>query len=212
MFSEQLKQIFCLVLQYSTTEDGIASQRLSNILWPDKPADKVKNSRGVTINHLRKALSELDGIELIYEKGHFKLVQTDEFYCDYTRCLQLISTNAVEENREEFIEIVSRGKFLQLSNHPLFDTFKEEMEKKMEPVLLLEMEKTFLAESYPATIALAEAQFNIDPINDAALTYQIKAMQKLKMNDEAKIRYRSFVLEHKRIMGSDYPLPQKKFT
>jgi len=212
MFSAQLKQIFCLVLQYSTTEDGIASQRLSNILWPDKPADKVKNSRGVTINHLRKVLSELDGIELIYEKGFFKLLQTGTFYCDYTRCLELISTNQVEANRDEFIEIVSRGKFLQLSDHSLYDSFKEEMEKKMEPVLLVEIEKTFDAELFQTTLALTEALFNIDPLNDAALSFQIKAMQRLKMNDEARIRYQAFIIEYRKIMGNDYPHPYKALS
>lgn len=205
MFSTQLKQIFCLITQYSTTEDGISSQRLGKILWPDKPADKVKNSRGVTINHLRKTLSELDGIELIYDKGYFKIVQADEFYCDYTRCLQIISANQVEEYRDEFLEILTRGKFLQFSDDPLFDSFKEEMEKKLEPVLLLEIEKSFVAELYPTTIALAEAIFNIDPLNDAALAFQIKAMQRLKMNDEARIKYQAFVIEYKKIMGTDYP-------
>lgn len=205
MFSVQLKQIFCLILQYSTTEDGITSQRLSNILWPGKPADKVKNSRGVTINHLRKTLNELDGIELIYDKGYFKIVHTEDFYCDYTRCLQIISANEAEEYRKEFVEILTRGKFLQLSDDPLFDSFKEKMEKKLEPALILEMEKSFTAELYPATIALAEVMFNIDPLHDTALTFQIKAMQKLKMNDEARMKYQAFVIEYKKIMGTDYP-------
>lgn len=204
-FSAQLKQIFCLILQYSTTEDGITSQRLSNILWPGKSADKVKNSRGVTINHLRKTLSELEGIELIYEKGYFKLAYTEAFYCDYIRCLHIISTNEAGEYRDELVEILSRGKFLQLSDDPLFDSFKEEVEKKLEPVLLVEMEKSFAAELYPTTIALAEAVFDIDPLNDAALAFQIKAMQKLKMNDEARVKYQAFVIEYKKIMGNDYP-------
>lgn len=212
LFSEQLKQIFCLILQHSATEDGIASQRLSNILWPDRPADKVKNSRGVNINRLRKVLGELDGVELVYEKGHFKIVQNDKFYCDYTRCLEIISMNEREEHRDELIEILSRGKFLQFSDHPLFDDFKEEMEKKLEPVLLLELEKSYDAELYQATLAFSEAIFNIDPLNDMALTYQIKAMQRLKMNDEAKMKYQAFVIEYKKVMGNDYPHPFKSLN
>lgn len=206
MFSAQLKQIFCLILQYSTTEGGIASQRLSSILWPDKPADKVKNSRGVTINHLRKVLSELEGIELVYDKkGHFKLELSEAFYSDYTRCMQIISSLDVEQHRNELLEILSRGKFLQLSDHPLFDAFKEEMEKKLEPVLIVEMEKSFDAEQYQEALAFADAIFNIDPLNEAALNFQIKAMQRLKLNDEARIRYQAFVIEYKKVMGSDYP-------
>ena len=67
MFSLRIKQIFCLILRYSDA-DGISSKQLSDLIWPDKPKDKVKNSRGVAINHLRKILKELDGIELVYEK------------------------------------------------------------------------------------------------------------------------------------------------
>ncbi len=212
MFSAKLKQTFCLLLQYSTVDDGIASQHLSNILWPDKPADKVKNSRGVTINHLRKVLTELDGVELIYDKGYFKLILADELYCDYIRCLQIISDSKLDEHRDELVEILGRGKFLQLSDHPLFDSFKEEMEKKLEPVLLLEMEKSFTAELYQITIAFAEALTNIDPLNDTALTFQVKAMQRLKLNDEARIRYQAFVHEYKKAMGTDYPHPYKSIS
>ena len=209
MFSAQLKQIFCLILQYTTTEGGIASQRLSNILWPDKPPDKVKNSRGVTINHLRKVLGELDGIELIHDKGSFKLELAENLYCDYTRCVKIISANETARHRDELIEILSRGKFLQLSDHPLFDAFKEELEKKLEPALLLELEKSFEAELYKSTIYLAEGIFNIDPLNDTALNFQVKAMQKLKLDDDARIRYKTFAIEYKKAMGTDYPRAYK---
>ena len=212
MFSAQLRQIFCLILQYSTTEDGITSQRLSGILWPDKPADKVKNSRGVTINHLRKVLNELDGIDLIYEKGYFRFLFSREFYCDYARCIEIISANLADENREELILILNRGKFLQLADHPLFDSFKEETEKKLEPVLTVEVEKTFLAEHYLATIALAEALLNLDPLNEVAFTFLIKAMQRLKLNDEARIRYQTFVTEYRKLMDTEYPHPYRSLV
>jgi hypothetical protein len=42
-----------------------------------------------------------------------------------------------------------------------------------------------------------------------ALTFQIKAMQRLKLNDEARIRYQAFVIEYKKVMGTDYPHPYK---
>lgn len=209
MFSAKLKQVFCVILQ-SSPEDSITSQRLSELLWPDKPATKVKNSRGVTINHLRKALGELDGIELIYEKGCFKFIQTAEFYCDYTKCIEIISsTNNQEKNREALIKIVSRGKFLKFSDDPSFDSFKEATEQKLEPILLVEMEKSFMAESYLETIQLADTVFNIDPLNEPALIFQIKAMQKLKMNKEAKLKYQTFVMDYKNAMGKDYPKPFK---
>ncbi|UCS94022.1 DNA-binding transcriptional activator [Echinicola marina] len=204
MFSAQLKQVFCLILHYSISEDGITSQHLSNLLWPDKPADKVKNSRGVTINNLRKTLSELQGIELVHEKGHYKIILHEEAYCDYVRCLQLIEGQEMDKNREEFAGIVSRGKFLYLSDDPLFDLFKEEEETRLEPILILEVEKSYDSESYPTTIALAEALFNIDPLSEVALVHQVKAMLKLNMIEESKIAYRTFSIEYKRITGKDF--------
>jgi DNA-binding SARP family transcriptional activator len=212
MFSTQLKQVFCLLLEYTTTEGGITSQRLSNILWPDKPADKVKNSRGVTINHLRKVLSELDGIELIYDKGSFRIDHSPDFYCDYMRCMQITSSGEMDRHRDELLEVISRGKFLQLFDHPLFDALKEETEKKLEPALLVEMEKSFAMERYQVTIALSEAIFNIDPLNDTALTYYLKAMTGLKMEDDARIRYKTFALEYKKVMGADYPKSFKELV
>lgn len=210
LFSVRLRQTFCLILQHSA-EEGISSQRLSSLLWPDKPEDKVKNSRGVTINHLRKILGEMDGIELIHSKGCFKLVQSEPFYCDYTRCCEIISSGEAGGSRDELIRILGRGKFLKGSDQPLFDSFKEQMERMLEPVLQLEMEKSFAAEEYPATLRLAGIVFDIDPLNDEALAFQVKALHKLKQHDQARISYQTFAAEYKKTFGCDYPQPFKNF-
>ncbi|MGQ1889098.1 Kelch repeat-containing protein [Thermophagus sp. OGC60D27] len=208
MFSTRLKQVFCILLQHSI-DGGLPSQQLSEKLWPGKPASKVKNSRGVTINHLRKVLKELDGIELIYDQGCFKLIQSDNFYCDFIHCMNIIHPGKVEQHREELIKILGRGKFLKLTDHQLFDSFKEEVEQKLEPILLLQMEKSFMEESYQTALAFAEAVFNIDPLNDTALKLQIKALQKLKRFQEAKLRYQAFAIEYKKIMGKECDLSFK---
>lgn len=205
LFSTRLKQTFCLILEHSNG-DGITSQRLSNILWPEKSEDKVKNSRGVTINHLRKALSELEGIELVYNKGYFKIIQSDDFYCDYARCIEIISSNInIEKDKDELLAILSRGKFLEHSDHSLFDSIKTSIEGHLEPLLLTEIEKSHLAKNHHTTIELAEAIFNLDSMNDSALSYEIKALLGLKMENEARLKYMSFVVEYKKAMGDDYP-------
>ncbi len=210
LFTARQKQTFCLILQYST-EEGISSQRLSNLLWPDKPEDRVKNSRGVAINHLRKTLKELDGIELIYNKGCFKFTQQAPFYCDYTRCVELLTGENIDETREELIQILTRGKFLKFSDQPLFDSFKESVERQLEPILQLELENSFTKDEWQIALDLAEAIFNIDPLNDNALTYQLKTLHRMKRDDEARLKYQAFVLEYKRTFNAEYPHPFKNY-
>lgn len=204
LFSTRLKQVFCLILTHAG-ESGISSALLSQLVWPDKSEDKVKNSRGVTINHLRKALSELDGIELRYEKGRFKIEQDINFYCDYTRCMELTLSINNTENRDELIQLLSRGKFLQGSNQPMFDSTKADLEKYITPLLIAELYQSMDTHAYNDSIALAEVIFIFDPLNENALFIEIKAMIALKLIQEARIRFQSFASEYRNIMGENFP-------
>ncbi|MDL2213197.1 DNA-binding transcriptional activator [Bacteroides sp. OttesenSCG-928-J23] len=203
MLSSKLKQAFFLILQYSS-KNGITTQELSELLWPDKPEDKVKNSRGVTLNNLRKILGELDGIKLVHEKGSYKIVFTPECHCDYLRCLDIIEANTADQI-DEFVTIISRGKFLRSEDIPLLDSFKEHIERKLEPILIVEMEKWFAAGNYLFTIAFCEAIFHIDPLNEEALYYIVNSLVKQNMKDEAKRKYLSFVAEYKTVLNAEYP-------
>lgn len=203
MLSAKLKQAFFLILRYSL-ENGITSQEFSELLWPDKPEDKVKNSRGVTLNNLRKILSGIDGVNLVHERGVYKIVITDECYCDYVRCLEIASDSNVEEHIEEFAEIISRGKFLKSVDVPLLDSFKEYIERRIEPIMFLGMEKAYASDYYNLTISLCEGIFNCDPLNEESLSYLIQSLMKLKQKDEAKRRYLLFTVEYKKTMGEEY--------
>ncbi|WP_298651232.1 DNA-binding transcriptional activator [uncultured Proteiniphilum sp.] len=209
LFSKKLKETFCLLLQYSQEKEGITSQHLSRLLWPEKPLHEVKNIRNVTLNRLRKILEELDGIELLYEKGMFTITHKDTVYCDYTRCMQILSANQGEAAYKELIDIVIRGKFLEDEDSPFYDSLKEKTEKRIEPLIIRAMEESYEKEAYQTTVDLAQAVFHIDPMNEAALTCMIKAMQKMGMHEGAKIKYLSFLIEYKKIMGKDYPNPMK---
>ena len=206
MFSLRIKQIFCLILRYSDA-DGISSKQLSDLIWPDKPKDKVKNSRGVAINHLRKILKELDGIELVYEKGCFRFTLSSDFYCDYLRFMAIVAENRIEECRQEFLYIVGRGKFVGFMDGPLFDGFKQDVECRLEVLVLQLMKEAFEAQDYAETVSLAEAEFNIDPVNETALSCCLKSLFILKHENAAIGTYQKFVAEYKKYTGEDYPHP-----
>lgn len=204
MFSTKLKQVFLSILQYSP-QGGISSQRLSELFWSGKSEDKVKNSRGVTINHIRGILKEINGVELVHDKGLFKIEYTDEFYCDYLACVRILTENNTGGNETELLEIVTRGKFLRSIVIPEFDSFKGELEQKLEPVLLTEIENSFKKEAYKIVIALCECLFYIDPINDEALYYVIQSLTKMNLANEAKMQYLQFCVEYMNTMNKEYP-------
>jgi Response regulator containing CheY-like receiver and SARP domains len=203
MLSTKLRQAFFLIL-YHSLENGITSQEFSEYLWPNKSYEKAKNSRGVILNNLRKILNDLDGINLIHEKGIYKITFSDECYCDYLRCLEIVAGNNIYEKMDEFVSIISRGKLLKLEDTQYLDSFKEYIERKIESTMYFYMEKAYTSTNYSTTIFLCESIFNLDPLDEEALHYMIKSLSKLELKDEAKRRYYLFAIEYKKTMGEDY--------
>lgn len=211
LFSPRLKQTFCLILEYSAEEEaaGISSQQLSGLMWPDEPKEKAKNLRNVTINNLRKILAEMEGIELLYGQGCFRIVCHEGFHCDYLRCQEILAAPDDQAIEKELLRILARGKFLKGEELPLYDSLKGRAESRLEPLLRAEMERSFAAKNYLRTLRTAEALFNIDPWNDDALSFQIRSMTRLRRGNAAYVRYLAYTTEYKRIFGTEYPKPFK---
>lgn len=205
MFTARLKQILGLVMQYSDCE-GISSSRLSSLIWPDKEKDKVKNSRGVAVNHLRKILTELDGAELRYEAGCFKFVAGENVSCDYLEFVRILAddTPMTVTRRDDFLRIVSRGKFLKNFDEPIFDDFKRLVEVRLDAAVLNCIQQAYEGEEYEIALAFCRTAFNIDPLNEPVLAYAIKACMKLHEKNEARSLYHKFAEEYRHTTGERF--------
>lgn len=201
LFSTKLKQAFCLILSHRS---GISSQYFSQMMWPDKSEDKVKNSRGVTINHLRKILGEFEGIELIHKQGRFIIEQTEVFYCDYSDCLQLME-NPISPHDDRIVQITQRGKFLQGLDYAVFDSLKTEVEQRLLPILLDKLRQAEAEKLYKRCLAIAHVVFLLDPLNEFALFSEMRAMFALNRQQEGHIKFQQFILYYKQIMNEDFP-------
>lgn len=205
--SQQQMILFMLLKRYN--ENGMSSKRLSSILWPDKEEDKVKNSRGVAINNLRKSLSHLNGISLIFNDGRYRIEVEDGLYCDYLKILPALEGK--ESNLDETLLVLAKGgKFLSLVTDPVFDAFKEKVENRIIDLLHSEIEKYFDAKDYRAVVEIAEMLSVADSLDEMALRYKVSAFKRMKMNEEARMCYSKFVSEYRVLYGQDYAVEYKK--
>ena len=199
LFSSRLRQVFIYILLHST-HNGVLSASLNEVFWPDKPDDKVKNLKGVTINQIRKNLAELDGVELVHDKGYFRLVFTD-CYCDYFRFRTLKNAEGVEN---ELGILLMRGKFLDGMDAGMMDHFKQKVEEFLSSFLPLEIERLYQQHKYDAVIRFCNVLFRVDPVNELALAYGMHALNHTGSSQEAILQYSLFVREYRQMMNEEY--------
>ena len=199
LFSSRLRQVFIYILLHST-HNGVLSASLNEVFWPDKPDDKVKNLKGVTINQIRKNLAELDGVELVHDKGYFRLVFTD-CYCDYFRFRTLKNGEEVEN---ELGILLMRGKFLDGMDAGMMDHFKQKVEEFLSSFLPLEIERLYQQHKYDAVIRFCNVLFRVDPVNELALAYGMHALNHTGSSQEAILQYSLFVREYRQMMNEEY--------
>lgn len=208
MFSSRLEQALLLIIE-SSAEEGISTQRLSEELWPDRAEYSVKNIRNVTINHLRKCISELSGLELMYEKGYYRLNITGECYCDYLQYRELISKGQHVYDTIDLKNIMSRGCFLKTNTSSSISGFQQRERERIKSILPIDIDTIYQKLDYEGTILLCDLLFLNDELNEAALLYKINALVKLEDFEEAKRIYALYSIKYQQQAKQKYT---KSFT
>lgn len=201
MFSNKLKNIFIYILFNSINGNGVQSSSLNALFWSNKDESKVKNIKGVTINHLRKILTELDGISLIYNKGFFKLSFDSEFFCDYVCVHELINRQNADK---ELFALLQRGELLKGIDDDLFDMIKGSAEDFILTYLISLLSTENRISDKSDVIIVCQLIFKIDPLNEQALSCILNAYKDKKMKSEAQKYYSHFVREYKIMQGKEY--------
>ena len=216
LFSPKLRIIFLHLLLHSIVEKGVLSSTMNELFWPDKSDEKAKNLKGVVINHIRKILHELDGVELLYEKGRFRLVFGDAFYCDYIDYYGLIGEKKTlvpkGDNFEKCVKIWMRGRFLDGIGHEALDADKCQMDHMVISSVPIAMEEAYRTGNYMQVIRLCQVLFHVDSFNESALLYYVCACKNLGHSKEALKRYQQFVESYKKAMNEPYPVEYESIS
>ncbi len=211
LFSPKIKQLFILILLNSREKNGVVSKKISTTLWPDKDVVKTKNIRGVTINHLRNILSDIDGLELAFLNDTYSFISTEHFYCDYFVVREALKqTNVGESSAFSYLDLVARGGLLQHIPEIWLDDFKQEYEEALMPVILPVIKKVYDAADYKKALEISRIVLNIDPFNDIGIKFKLKALRRTKGIEHARKIYEEFSAEYEKSLGEEYPVPFEK--
>ncbi len=202
-FTSKIRQMFLIVLN-SLDDGGASSKKISGLLWPDKDEDKAKNIRGVTANNLRKFLGGLDGIRMVYENGKFNFEMTPAFNCDYLEFLRMLDSGSPD--MDSLLAIVARGKFLRNETDPMFDKMRGETERLVKSVVTVELSRRFSLKQYENTVLCGDILFGLDPLDDEALAYSVRALMALGEEEKAGRLYQTFITKYKKDYGEDYSI------
>jgi two-component SAPR family response regulator len=210
LFSPKIRQLF-LFLFFNSKEDeqiGVTSEHLYTSLWPDSVHQKAKNLKNVSVNHLRKILKEMDGIEVIHARSHFYIELKDPFYCnyfDFVELLKLVKLDSLDTNLlTKLLQITRSGKFLKSINDECFDAIKKNFEDEILELIPGQLKRLYKEKRYTSVVVLTDVLFNIDTINEIAFYYKLHAFNKMKMNEEVKKHFTSYILNYKKLMGEDF--------
>jgi len=212
LFSPKIKQLFILILLSSKEGNGIISKKISHILWPEKDIAKTKNIKGVTFNHLRNIINDIDGIELTFLNDIYIFNITEAFFCDYYFVTDALKKP--DEEKEKLIfdhfELVQRGALLSDMPDTWLDDFKISYEEQLMGVLLPQLHKQYAAENYKIVQEISRLVLNVDPFNDNALKYQLKSYRRTKGIEYSKKIYDQYIAEYKKSLGIEYPVSLDK--
>jgi len=215
LFSPKIKQLFILILLNSKDKNGVVSKRISTTLWPDKDITKTKNIKGVTINHLRNIISDIEGIELTFLNDTYSFIITDDFFCDYFTVKDSIKEfNHTDRPAGQALlnhfDLIARGGMLQFIPEIWLDDFKQEYEEALMPVILPVIKKTYEEGDFRKALEVSRVVLNIDPFNDLAVKYKLKALRRTKGIEYAHRIYDEFAAEYKKSLGVEYPIHFEK--
>jgi len=215
LFSPKIKQLFILILLNSQDETGVVSKKISAVLWPDKDVAKTKNIKGVTINHLRNILADIEGIELTFLNDTYCFKFGSNIFCDYftvTDSIKQISGNDKLAGLSilNHFDLISRGGLLQYIAETWLDDIKLVYEEALMPLILPEIKRVYESGDFRNALDIARVVLNIDPFNDVAIKYKLKALRRIKGIEYARKVYDEFITEYEKSLGVGYSVPFEK--
>jgi two-component SAPR family response regulator len=212
-FSPLSKELFLLIFLYSFKNNkGISSEKLTEILWPDKAEKSARNNRAVNIAKLKGFLEEIGTCELSKKTGYWKISFDDrQIHSDYFDFLSITSskTNLTKQKIIQLIEISQKGGLLVNAHYDWLDEFKAQVADIIMDTLVEYGQKADIKDEAEFIVNLSDCIFNFDLVNEEAMILKCNAQYCMGKHSNAKATYEKFFKEYLTMYNQEY---DKAFT
>lgn len=208
-FSPLLKELFLLIVIDSLRYNkGVPAEKMNELLWNGKDVKDAKNNRAVNLAKIKNILEKLEGCTISRETGAWKfefdaaVVHIDFF--DYLQIFHKPGGNLVAGDANKLLHISSTGAFLEQANYQWLDPLKAEVSNFIIESLLQCNNAIEPGRQREKSIAIANAIFQFDELNEHALRIKCKNLIALGRYALAKTTYDKFSLKYKEIYGEEF--------
>ena len=211
-FTPKLKSLFLVILLHSSkTKNGISTEELTDIVWPEHGYKSAKNSRGVTIRKLRLILEQLNGVEIEFKRDRWMLQLSQDAYCDYFECIHLLE-NPQFNNLEYYyrlFHIVEDGQIVKNENYAWMDDIKGYVDYRVIDLLLKYIGLLNETQDADLILKIIDRIHISDPVNEKALELKVRILISQDNYNFARYCYDSFCKNFEEFYGQKY---QKSFS
>ena len=207
LFTPLVKELFLVILLFSTRREGISSEKLRELLWFDKPLESARNNRAVNIAKLKGILDKMKHCQVSKETGYWKInIDFNHLRFDYSDYLSLVGDKRMLNKGEitRLISITKRGSFLADMDYEWLDIFKSEISNEIVDAYLRYAGAVKIADDAEFLVQVANYIFYFDPVNEEAMIIKCKALAHLGKHSLAKATFENFAKEYSRIYGEEF--------
>jgi two-component SAPR family response regulator len=207
-FTPVLKELFLIILLYTLRWGrGVSSEQLNELIWFDKTEKSARNNRSVNIAKLKTVLDKFKGFSVSKDTGNWTIINENNLLkIDFLNYLNIIKDkNKLDEEKVfQLISIIERGSFLPNTDYEWLDKFKSEISNEIIDVYNHYIKSVNIASDPEFFIRLSDCVFNLDPVNEEAMTIKCKCLSLLGKHSLAKKTLENFAREYARIYGEAY--------
>ncbi|MDR1330811.1 MAG: hypothetical protein LBK07_01770 [Tannerella sp.] len=231
-FSPTLKQLFLFVFFNSLMKGrGVTSEKIDEVLWPDRVGDSARNNRNVNVSRLRSVFELVGDIEIAGKSGLWQIAVGRNVYCDYVEIASLLTrvkkdtrqmpppitlfnlfasryrkALLTEKDARRLLELLGSGELLPDMQTAWLGKFRTAFAREAVDALTTLLRCGTLY-SLRLRYRIAEFLLSVDFLNEDAIRVKCAILDRTGRRSEAKSAYDAFVQDYEQFTGTEYPVP-----